>query len=175
MVATVALFLVFTDFGIYWIHRYEHHPSVYKWLHKPHHKWIVPTPFASHAFHPLDGYLQSIPYHLFVYVIPMNKWLYIAMFIFVNCWTVMIHDGNFLLRSSVINSSAHHSVHHLYFNYNYGQYFTLWDRLGGSHRQPTEEQYNNILRNDQKVWAKQAFDAEKIEKDVLNAKKVKAN
>lgn len=83
--------------------------------------------------------------------------------------------GNFLLRSSVINSSAHHSVHHLYFNYNYGQYFTLWDRLGGSHRQPTEEQYNNILRNDQKVWAKQAFDAEKIEKDVLNAKKVKAN
>jgi sterol desaturase/sphingolipid hydroxylase (fatty acid hydroxylase superfamily) len=30
---------------------------------------------------------------LFVYVIPMNKWLYIAMFIFVNCWTVMIHDG----------------------------------------------------------------------------------
>lgn len=60
---------------------------------QPHHKWIVPTPFASHAFHPLDGYVQSIPYHLFVYIIPMNKWLYIAMFIFVNCWTVMIHDG----------------------------------------------------------------------------------
>ncbi|CAO3673672.1 unnamed protein product [Umbelopsis vinacea] len=175
MALTVAAFLFFTDFGIYWIHRGLHHPSVYKTIHKPHHKWIVPTPFASHAFHPLDGYVQSIPYHLFVYIIPMNKWLYIAMFIFVNCWTVMIHDGNFLLRSSVINSSAHHSVHHLYFNYNYGQYFTLWDRFGGSHRQPTEEQYNDLLRNDQKVWAKQAFDAEQIEKDSHGAKKVKAN
>lgn len=53
----------------------------------------VPTPYASHAFHPLDGYAQSVPYHLFVYLFPMQKWLYIAMFIFVNFWTVMIHDG----------------------------------------------------------------------------------
>jgi lathosterol oxidase len=51
----------------------------------------------------------------------------------------------------------------------------LWDRFGGSHRQPTEEQYNDLLRNDQKVWAKQAFDAEQIEKDSHGAKKVKAN
>lgn len=33
-------FLVFTDFCIYWIHRWEHHPICYKWLHKPHHKWL---------------------------------------------------------------------------------------------------------------------------------------
>ncbi|KAJ2958860.1 hypothetical protein NQZ79_g5570 [Umbelopsis isabellina] len=175
MLFTIALFLLTTDFGIYWIHRYLHHPYVYKWLHKPHHKWVVPTPFASHAFHPLDGYLQSVPYHLFVYVFPMNKWLYISMFLFVNVWTVMIHDGNYMLRSKIINSSAHHSVHHLYFNYNYGQYFTFWDRIGGSHRQPTDEQYNDVLRNDQKVWAKQAVDADRLEAKALQAKKVKAN
>jgi Delta7-sterol 5-desaturase len=52
------LFLVFTDCLIYWIHRGLHHPLIYKTLHKPHHRWIVPTPFASHAFHPLDGYAQ---------------------------------------------------------------------------------------------------------------------
>jgi lathosterol oxidase len=63
----------------------------------------------------------------------------------------------------------------LYFNYNYGQYFTLWDRVGGSHRQPTEEQYNSMLRTDQKVWAKQAIDAEKIEQEALQANKLKAN
>lgn len=54
---------------------------------------IVPTPYASYAFHFLDGYAQSIPYHLFVYVIPTQKWIYICMFFFVNCWTIMIHDG----------------------------------------------------------------------------------
>jgi lathosterol oxidase len=32
--------MVFNDLGIYWIHRLEHHPSIYKYIHKPHHKWI---------------------------------------------------------------------------------------------------------------------------------------
>jgi len=45
-------FIGFTDLFIYWIHRGLHHPMVYKRLHKAHHKWIMPTPFASHAFTP---------------------------------------------------------------------------------------------------------------------------
>jgi lathosterol oxidase len=32
--------MIFNDLGIYWIHRLEHHPSIYKYVHKPHHKWI---------------------------------------------------------------------------------------------------------------------------------------
>ena len=35
-----ARFLVFTDYCVYWIHRLEHHPAVYKYVHKPHHKWL---------------------------------------------------------------------------------------------------------------------------------------
>lgn len=34
------LYMAFNDIAIYWIHRLEHHPSVYKYIHKPHHKWI---------------------------------------------------------------------------------------------------------------------------------------
>lgn len=77
------LFIMWNDFFIYWIHRLEHHSSIYKYIHKSHHKWIgvlpssksrekdektiwlthpVPTPWAALAFHPLDGYLQSLPY-----------------------------------------------------------------------------------------------------------------
>ena len=83
MVVSTVLFMIWNDFLIYWIHRLEHHPSVYKYIHKPHHKWIgsfysslsflfmstatdelppVPTPWAALAFHPLDGYVQSLPY-----------------------------------------------------------------------------------------------------------------
>ena len=61
MIFQFPLFLVFTDCLIYWIHRGLHHPLIYKTFHKPHHKWIVPTPYASHAFHPVDGYSQVIP------------------------------------------------------------------------------------------------------------------
>lgn len=39
LISTV-LYMAFNDIGIYWIHRLEHHPSVYKYIHKPHHKWI---------------------------------------------------------------------------------------------------------------------------------------
>lgn len=92
LLVSSVLYMAFNDFAIYWIHRLEHHPSVYKYIHKPHHKWIgksptrslthahlelhklhsqhvpvltttsVPTPWAALAFHPLDGYVQSLPY-----------------------------------------------------------------------------------------------------------------
>ena len=71
--------------------------------------------------------------------------------------------GEFIVHSSIINTSAHHFVHHVYFNYNYGQYFTLWDILGNSHRQPNNEQYDKELRDDHKIMARQARDADMIE------------
>jgi len=37
---SIPAFLLFTDTGIYWIHRLEHHPLIYKHVHKLHHKWI---------------------------------------------------------------------------------------------------------------------------------------
>ncbi|KAF9432705.1 c-5 sterol desaturase [Entomortierella beljakovae] len=156
-------FLMFTDFGIYWIHRWLHHPLIYKRIHKPHHKWIVPTPFASHAFHFIDGYSQSVPYHLFVYIFPMQKFVYLIMFTFVNFWSVLIHDGEYLVDSPVVNSAAHHAVHHLYFNYNYGQYLTLWDRVGGSFRKPDQAMYDPSLRMDKSTWKKQAKDVDNFD------------
>ncbi|KAL1409766.1 c-5 sterol desaturase [Vanrija albida] len=135
-------FLVCTDFLIYWIHRLEHHPSIYKYIHKPHHKWIVPTPYAALAFHPLDGYAQSLPYHVFVFVFPMHRLLYLGMFAFVQFWTIFIHDGDMISggwAEKFINSPAHHTLHHIYFTCNYGQYFTWADKTFDSHREPVPE------------------------------------
>lgn len=41
-----------------------------------------------------------------------------------------------LLRPFV-NGAAHHTDHHTFFDCNYGQFFTLWDRVGKSFRSPT--------------------------------------
>ncbi|KAM0281323.1 hypothetical protein ACHAQH_003591 [Verticillium albo-atrum] len=71
--AQFPIFILLTNLLIYWIHRGLHHPIVYKHLHKAHHKWIMPTPYASHAFHPLDGFAQSFPYHIVPMMIPLNK------------------------------------------------------------------------------------------------------
>ncbi|KAF9922151.1 c-5 sterol desaturase [Linnemannia zychae] len=157
-------FLLFTDFGIYWIHRWLHHPLIYKRLHKPHHKWIVPTPYSSHAFHFLDGYAQSVPYHAFVFLCPMQKYIYLGMFAIVNLWSVLIHDGEYKLDSTLVNSAAHHAVHHLYFNYNYGQYFTFWDRIGGSYRRPKyEEHFAKKIKTE--TWMKQAREVDNFDEN----------
>jgi len=137
---TIPLFLLFTDFCIYWIHRWLHHPILYGPIHKPHHRWLVCSPFASHAFHPIDGFSQSAPYHIYAFIFPMHKLLYLALFITVNIWSTSIHDECYLVPKFLqpfINGSAHHTDHHLYFDYNFGQYFTLWDRIGGSFRDPS--------------------------------------
>lgn len=44
---STVVFMIWNDFLIYWIHRLEHHPSVYKYVHKPHHKWISKLPTLS--------------------------------------------------------------------------------------------------------------------------------
>ncbi|RFU25984.1 hypothetical protein B7463_g10345, partial [Scytalidium lignicola] len=159
-------FILFTDAFVYMIHRALHHPLLYKNLHKPHHKWIMPTPYASIAFHPVDGWAQSLPYHIFPFILPLQKWAYLVLFFFVQVWTVFIHDGEYVANSPIINGAACHTMHHLYFNYNYGQYTTLWDRLGGSYRKPNEELFRRESKMGKKEWEKQAAEMEKIVKEV---------
>ena len=71
----------------------------------------MPTPYASHAFHPLDGFAQSIPYHVFPFIFPLQKLAYIALFSFINVWTIFIHDGEYIANSPIINGAACHTMH----------------------------------------------------------------
>ncbi|KAK1146912.1 c-5 sterol desaturase [Aspergillus melleus] len=148
MAVLTALF-AFTDCGICFIHRGLHHPWVYKHLHKAHHKWIVSTPFASYAFHPRR-----------------RKIAYLALFGFVTIWTVMIHDGEYALNSPVVNGSACHTIRHYYFNYNYGQFTTLWDRLGGSYRKANPELFDREERLKKDQIQKQVQEMERLVKEL---------
>lgn len=164
----IPTFILFTDCLIYFIHRWLHWPSIYKRLHKPHHKWIVCTPFASHAFHPVDGWAQSLPYHIYPFLFPLHKVLYLFLFTFVNFWTVMIHDGNYMSNDPVVNGTACHTIHHLYFNYNYGQFTTLWDRIGRSYRRPDDSLFVQDEKPEEikKEWKKQVCQMEEIRNEL---------
>jgi len=142
LLLSVLGFLLFTDTAIYWIHRWFHHPLLYPIVHKDHHKWKVPTPYASFAFHPVDGWAQSMPYHMFVFLFPMQRHVYLSLFIFVQMWTISIHDQVYLTNNTllepIVNGADHHTEHHLKFNYNYGQFFTFWDKIMGTYLKPTK-------------------------------------
>lgn len=69
----------------------------------------------------------------------MHRFLYLFMFVLVNFWAIFIHDSDMITGhplESVINGPAHHTLHHIYFTVNYGQYFTWADKVGNSYRQP---------------------------------------
>eukprot|EP00227_Mantoniella_beaufortii_P007664 CAMPEP_0197592276 /NCGR_PEP_ID=MMETSP1326-20131121/14996_1 /TAXON_ID=1155430 /ORGANISM="Genus nov. species nov., Strain RCC2288" /LENGTH=300 /DNA_ID=CAMNT_0043157959 /DNA_START=197 /DNA_END=1099 /DNA_ORIENTATION=+ len=135
LVASPLMFITFSDTCIYWIHRVLHHRLLYAPIHKLHHKYKETTPFSSYAFHPLDGWLQGMPYHVFVFFMPMHHISYFVSLAAVGLWTINIHDRT-TLNIPFVNGAAHHTIHHTGFNYNYGQYFVFWDMFGGSYRDP---------------------------------------
>ena len=143
------LFLAFSDTCVYWIHRALHHRLLYAPIHKLHHKYKETTPFSAYAFHPLDGWLQGCPYHIFVFLFPMHHVTYFLSLAVVGLWTINIHDRT-TLRIPFVNGAAHHTVHHTGFNYNYGQYLVFWDMIGGSFRDP----YKLAPYNGEKLRAK---------------------
>lgn len=57
-------------------------------------------------------------------------------------------------------------MHHLYFNYNYGQFTTLWDRLGGSYRQPNDELFQRESKMSNAEWNRQCQEMESTLKNV---------
>lgn len=54
----------------------------------------------------------------------------------------------------------------MYFNYNFGQYTTLWDRLGGSYRKPNEELFRRETKMAAAEWHRQAKEMERIQQEV---------
>jgi lathosterol oxidase len=128
--------LFFAETCIYWIHRVLHTRFLYRRLHVHHHRFREPTPYASFAFHPVDSFAQSVPYHIYALLVPMYAWAYLALLGFAMLWSLMIHDQVAWLPFRFINHTGCHTAHHWYFRYNYGNYFTFWDRLCGTYFDP---------------------------------------
>ncbi|KAK2024364.1 fatty acid hydroxylase superfamily protein [Colletotrichum zoysiae] len=166
--AQFPFFILFTDIFIYWLRLWLHLPLVYRHPHKPHHKWIMPSPYANRAFYPLDGFAKSLPYHVYPIFTPLNKLAYAVLFVFINFWTILIHDGEYITDNPIINGSGH-TAHHLHFNCNYGQFTTLWDRLGGSYREPDLAWFNKENKMSRKTWESNMKETEEIQREVEGA------
>jgi len=148
LIASPLFFAVFSDSLIYFIHRGLHHPLIYKHIHKPHHSFIQTTPFSAFAFHPVDGFSQGFPYQLFPFLFPFHATVHLISLAVVSMWTINIHD-RVSFHLPLINGAAHHTIHHTTFRSNYGQYFTVWDRICGTYKDPLVEANRKSLREDE--------------------------
>jgi lathosterol oxidase len=143
---SVAAVLVFTEIAVYWVHRGLHHPAVYRHIHLPHHRFRVPSPWTSLAFHPLDGFAQALPHHLCAFLFPVHVGVYAFFVVFLQIWSTAIHERVSFVRWGFINYTAHHTLHHKMNKHNYGQFFTVCDRIFGTYKDPAGLVYDGGRR-----------------------------
>ncbi|PHH61562.1 hypothetical protein CDD81_8143 [Ophiocordyceps australis] len=149
-VAQFPFFVLFSDTCMYWLHRIFHAPALFKLLHSKHHQYVIPTPFSAYAFDPLEAWIMSLPLYAFGFIWPMSDFAQLAVFCGTNVWTFLLRTTPHALYPLLAiptcqmlmtlladdNRDQFHTVHHKNINVNFGQYLPLWDRLGGTYRDP---------------------------------------
>ena len=154
LVATIAAMVVAHDAYFYWSHRLIHHRRLFLRVHRTHHKSIAPSTFAAWAFDPLETALYGMFVPLWLLAVPMHQ---VGVLIFV--WIAVLrtavgHCGVelFPLRLAEdrwfgwIITNTHHEIHHTDVNYNFGLYFTWWDRLMGTEYPASRERAREQAR-----------------------------
>lgn len=136
----VVLMLLVMDFGMYLLHRLAHHPKLYEWFHRFHHRHEVTNPISLFVLHPLEVLGFSGLMIAFLVVYPISG---IALVIYLTLNVVfgtIGHSGvepfpDIIRRIRLlkdIGTSTFHAEHHEHPAYNFGFYTLVWDRLFGT-------------------------------------------
>jgi len=133
---SLLLYLLIHETYYYWLHRWMHRPAVFKVVHKVHHLSTTTSPWTAFSFHPLEGLLQAVFLPLLLIVMPMHLYvilLQLTIMTFssvINHLDIEVYPKNFQkhLLGKWLIGATHHALHHKQFKYNYGLYFTFWDK-----------------------------------------------
>ena len=134
---SLIIFMLVHETYYYWLHRWMHLPGVFRIVHKIHHDSNITSPFTAFSFHPLEGLLQAIFLPVMLLILPMHYIVIILLLLIMTLSSVINHLDieiyperfNLSLFGKWIIGASHHSLHHKQFKYNYGLYFTFWDKL----------------------------------------------
>ncbi len=136
MPVSLIIAMVVHETYYYWLHRWMHYPPIFRIVHKVHHDSNITSPWTAFSFHPLEGLLQAIFLPLLLLVLPMHLYVILVQLTIMTFSSVINHLDieiypkgfykHFLGRWLI--GATHHSLHHKQFKYNYGLYFTFWDK-----------------------------------------------
>lgn len=149
---SIVLMILLHDTYFYWTHRAMHHPRLFKYFHLVHHKSTNPSPWASYAFHPLEGFVEAAVIFPIAFLIPFHPTALIVFLLFMMVYNVYGHLGYEIFPKRFykhpigkwLNTSTAHNQHHRHFKGNYGLYFMFWDKWMGTLRTDYEAMYAKI-------------------------------
>ena len=134
--ASIIFMVLLHDTYFYWTHRLIHHSKLFKYVHKVHHSFKSPTPWASFAFHPLEAIMSLGIIPIIIFMIPYHHLALLLFVTFLTVYSVIIHLGFSvpgLNQLKYSNTPEAHDYHHLKSKSNYGLYFTFWDKIMGTY------------------------------------------
>jgi lathosterol oxidase len=151
---SLIIFMLLHETYYYWLHRWMHKPDVFKIVHKIHHDSNITSPFTAFSFHPLEGLLQAIFLPIMLMILPMHYYVIIIQLTLMTISSVINHldieiyphsfNKNFIGRWII--GATHHSLHHKQFKYNYGLYFTFWDKIKKTESPVFKELFESTTR-----------------------------
>lgn len=163
----VAYFVLF-DTWFYWLHRWMHKEPVYTYVHKLHHLSTSPNLLTTISVNPLESLINGGFVPLFatmatLLAMPISEQ---AMFLIGPTNVIMglyVHSGyeffprwwNRSWATKWFITATFHDQHHKYFNYNFGGYTTIWDRLCGTKRKKFEADFEKLAERNAKTKARE--------------------
>ena len=146
-----AYFLGF-DAYFYWFHRLMHVEPVYSWVHKLHHFSISPNLLTTLSVNPLESLINGgfVPLFTVLFAVHAPTMALIAPTNII--MGLYVHSGyeffprwwNKSWATKWFITATFHDQHHKYFNFNYGGYTTIWDRLCGTMRPKFEADFAQL-------------------------------
>ena len=152
--ALLAAVIVAHDAYFYWVHRAMHHPRLFRFFHRAHHRSVTPTPWAAYSFAIPEAVVMILFVPIWLFFVATPGWV---MFLWINFQIVrnaMGHAGfelhpRWWLSTPLtrwINTTTHHDLHHSGgFNHNYGLYFTWWDKWMGTEHPHYVERFHTAV------------------------------
>ncbi|MBU1376297.1 MAG: sterol desaturase family protein [Alphaproteobacteria bacterium] len=134
--ASLALMILGHDAYYYWVHRVMHQPRFFRTFHRRHHKSHNPSPFTAYSFDIREAFMMASFVLLWPLIVP-TPWGVVGLFMLHQIFrNTMLHSGYELMPARAdgrpmldwLTTTTHHDLHHAQAGYNYGLYFTWWDR-----------------------------------------------
>jgi len=130
---SILLMLLVHDSYFYWTHKLMHSlPFLYR-FHRIHHRSHNPNPWSAFSFHPVEAIISLGFVPIIVFFIPVHPLALTIFFTIMTTYNILIHLGYRIsvaqFKNQFQNTAENHELHHQKRRYNYGFYFSFWDRL----------------------------------------------
>lgn len=128
------------DAYFYWAHRAMHHPRLFRHFHRRHHKSHNPSPFTAYSFDLGEAAVMACFVPLWMLIVPTPWPVAGLVMLHQIVRNTLGHSGYELMPAARngrpmfdwLTTTVHHDLHHAEAGYNYGLYFTHWDRWMGT-------------------------------------------